>query len=442
MRTEFPDPANETIEEGECGISTNWRSDVRDAVIPPGASSRSIGTASDRCWRSALGATLYVPATKEGLAGTVRRQAAAGAKAMVIDLEDAIPDVSVDSALTSTQRDAARPARRSAGEPAVRPGALGGADPAAGRRVGPGAGHRQRVRAAEVLGRRPGREYLQAVADAGDAVRRTVLYAMPVLETPEVLYRETREAELVGIRELLDEYRELVLTIRIGATDLCGLFGIRRDRDLSIYDVGVAADLIAQVVNQLGRTDGTGFAITGPVWEYFANHERILRPQLRQTPFDERHAAGLRRQLMSTDLDGLMRETMLDRANGLTGKSVIHPSHIAPVHALAVVPHEEYLDALDVLAPESAAGGVAALGVPEQDERDAAAPDLGGAHDAAGASFRRCRPGISHVDIMRRSAAADDGRVRRPGQPGRGAGGWADREIRHRAGRSAARRWD
>ena len=120
-----------------------------------------------------------------------------------------------------------------------------------------------------------------------------------------------------------------MLTVRIGATDLCGLFGIRRDRDLSIYDVGVAADLITQVVNHLGRSDGTGFAITGPVWEYFANHERILRPQLRQTPFDERHAAGLRRQLMSSDLDGLMRETLLDRANGLTGKSVIHPLHIA-----------------------------------------------------------------------------------------------------------------
>jgi len=49
---------------------------------------------------------------------------------------------------------------------------------------------------------------------------------------------------------------------------------------------------------------------------------------LRQTPFDERKAGGLRRQLMNTDLDGLMRETMLDRANGLTGKSVIHPSHV------------------------------------------------------------------------------------------------------------------
>ena len=42
---------------------------------------------------------------------------------------------------------------------------------------------------------------------------------MPVLETPKVLYRESREAELIGIRELLDEHRDLVLTVRIGATE-------------------------------------------------------------------------------------------------------------------------------------------------------------------------------------------------------------------------------
>ena len=192
-----------------------------------------------------------------------------------------------------------------------------------------------------------------------------------------------------------------MLTIRIGATDLCGLFGIRRDRDLSIYDVGVAADLITQVVNQLGRTDGTGFAITGPVWEYFANHERILRPQLRQTPFDERHAAGLRRQLMSSDLDGLMRETHPgpgQRADRQVGDPSRRTS--PPVHALAVVPHEEYLDALDVLAPGVGGRRRPALGVPQQDERDAAAPDLGGTHAAAGRVFGVAAQGISHVDIL------------------------------------------
>jgi citrate lyase beta subunit len=304
----------------------------------------------------ALGATLYVPATRDDLARTVRRRAERGARSMVIDLEDAIADPTVDAAVGATARTltelSADPPDsllfvrvRSAAH--IRELALA---------LGPG----QRIVSGFVLPKfasKTGEEYLQAVVEIAARSAHPV-YAMPVLETPSVLYRETREAELVGIRELLDRYREQVLSVRIGATDLCGLFGIRRDRDLSIYDVGVAADLIAQVVNQLGRADGSGFAITGPVWEYFANHERILRPQLRQTPFDDRHAALLRSELISRDLDGLMRETILDRANGLTGKSVIHPSHIAPVHSLLVVPHEEYQDALDIIEPESAAGGV------------------------------------------------------------------------------------
>ena len=306
----------------------------------------------------ALGATLYVPATRADLAQTVRRRAERGARSMVIDLEDAIADPAVDAAVGATGAVLAE---------------LGEDPPdsllfvrvrsaAHIRELGLALGSDQRIVSGFVLPKfagKAGEEYLQAVVEIAARSGHPV-YAMPVLETPEVLYRESREAELVAIRELLDRYRSHVLSVRIGATDLCGLFGIRRDRDLSIYDVGVAADLIAQVINQLGRTDGTGFAITGPVWEYFANHERILRPQLRQTPFEERDADDLRRALMSRDLDGLMRETILDRANGLTGKSVIHPSHIPPVHALAVVPHEEYQDALDIVEPESADGGVRA----------------------------------------------------------------------------------
>ena len=346
----------------------------------------------------ALGATLYVPATKDDLAGAVRRQTRAGARALVIDLEDAISDGSVDSALRSTQRtlldlygDPPESLLFVRVRSAEHIGALVDA-------LGPALG----IVSGFVLPKfsvAGGHEFLQAVADADEKSEHPI-YAMPVLETPKVLYRETREAELVGIRALLDEHRERVLTIRIGATDLCGLFGIRRDRDLSIYDVGVAADLIAQVVNHLGRTDGTGFAITGPVWEYFANHERILRPQLRQTPFDDRHAAGLRRQLMSADLDGLMRETMLDRANGLTGKSVIHPLHVAPVHALAVVPHEEFLDACDVLDPESASGGVLRSGY--GNKMNEARPHRNWADRTMlrAAAFGVAAPGISHVDIM------------------------------------------
>ncbi len=50
---------------------------------------------------------------------------------------------------------------------------------------------------------------------------------------------------------------------------------------------------------------------------------------------------------------------LLDKANGLTGKTVIHPTHVAAVHALSVVTHEEYCDAGDILGT-STRGGVAA----------------------------------------------------------------------------------
>lgn len=305
---------------------------------------------------TALGATLYIPATKQALAPTVRRQAAAGVRSMVLDLEDAIPDASTDSALSTTADTLLELA----------------ADPAPALVF-------VRVRAPEQIGwladrvgdaltaisgfvlpkfsATRGVDYLDAVAHAARH-SPSPLYAMPVLETREVLYQETREAELLGIRGLLEAHRERILSVRIGATDLCGLFGIRRDRDLSIYDVGVASELISHVVNLFGRADGTGFAITGPVWEYFADHERLLRPQLRYSPFEERSAAGLRSELLSGAIDGLIREAILDRANGLTGKSVIHPLHVAPITAFAVVSHEEFSDAQDLVGPEATGGGV------------------------------------------------------------------------------------
>ena len=110
---------------------------------------------------------------------------------------------------------------------------------------------------------------------------------MPVLESGAVLYAESRVEELARLHALLHRDRRRVLAVRLGATDLCALYGLRRSPDLSIYDVKVISGLIADVVNVLGRADGTGFTVTGPVWEYFGGAERIFRTQLRASPFAE-----------------------------------------------------------------------------------------------------------------------------------------------------------
>lgn len=177
------------------------------------------------------------------------------------------------------------------------------------------------------------------------------LYAMPILETKKIIEKETRMEELLSIKTVLDQYKQLILNVRIGATDFCGLYGIRRNIDTTVYDVAIIRDCISDIVNVFLRADSP-YVVSGPVWEYFSTKERMLIPQLRETPFRKRYGeAGskMRTQLIDKQMDGLIREVLMDITNGLTGKTIIHPTHIKPVQALNVVSYEEYLDANNII---------------------------------------------------------------------------------------------
>lgn len=313
---------------------------------------------------TALGATLYMPATRSDLFDALVRRSGEGVCSLVIDLEDAVADHNLEDAIDNTVAtlERSKPSDVSGSLVFVR-----ARTPSQIRRISEALTPRDGSTEPSALTgfvvpkftAATGQPFLDEIAAASLAHGRRLL-AMPVLESAEVVFRETRDAELVAIRQLLHEHRDRVLAVRIGATDMCGMFGIRRDRDLTIYDVRVVADVISAIVNHLGRSNENGFVITGPVWEYFADHERMFRPMLRQTPFAEQEAVRFRQHLVSHDLDALLREVALDRANGILGKTVIHPSHVAPVHALSAVTHEEYVDALDIL--DSDTGGVRASG--------------------------------------------------------------------------------
>ena len=344
----------------------------------------------------ALGATLYIPATRPDLAASITRRHAAGVMSMVIDLEDAVADDQAADAMSGTL--AALNALE--GTPAgqmllfVR---VRTADQIQTVVEGTQSSTVLKGFVIPKFGADDAQESLAAVARAETTLGRH-LWVMPVLETPAIVHRETRDLELARISERLNEFRSNVLAVRIGATDMCGLFGIRRDRDLTIYDVRVAANAIASIVNILGRSDSSGHIISGPVWEYFADHERRFVPTLRHTPFREHDAVLFRHQLVSRDLDGLLRETALDRANGMHGKTVIHPAHVAPVHALSAVTHEEYHDAADILAVDL--GGVRASSY--RNKMNEAKPHRNWANrvmDRA-AAFGVTNPGISFVDLL------------------------------------------
>ncbi|MER5843161.1 MULTISPECIES: HpcH/HpaI aldolase/citrate lyase family protein [Streptomyces] len=306
----------------------------------------------------ALGATLYSPATRPRLADDIVKQAGNGVVSMVLCLEDSIGDEDVaagEANLVAQFADLA--GRTGAALPLLfirvrTPEQI----PDLVRRLGPTAGLLSGFVLPKFTEER-GVPFLEAltVAEAAGGHR---LFAMPVLESPELLYRETRVETLEGILRAVDKYRDRVLALRLGVTDFCSPYGLRRGPDMTAYDLQIVASVIADVVNMLGRVDGTGFTVTGPVWEYFRAQERMFKPQLRQSPFLEVKAVELRQSLIEHAMDGLLREISLDRANGLQGKTCIHPSHVLPVHALSVVSHEEYSDAQDILRPERGGGGV------------------------------------------------------------------------------------
>ncbi|MFD2370610.1 HpcH/HpaI aldolase/citrate lyase family protein [Brevibacillus sp. GCM10020057] len=200
-----------------------------------------------------------------------------------------------------------------------------------------------------------GEQYFRALQECNDR-HQFIVYGMPILESAEVIFKESRIDELLRIHKILEEYRHLVLNVRIGATDFSSLFGIRRGPDVTIYDISTIRDCIADIVNIFTR-EGSNFVVSGPVWEYFINGDRLLKPQLRQSPFEKQlggaFGRNLRQQLLKQWQDGLIKEVLLDKENGLTGKTIIHPSHIKIVHSLSVVSHEEYEDAVSILHSKS-----------------------------------------------------------------------------------------
>lgn len=311
-----------------------------------------------RVLAAALGATLYSPATRERLADDIVKQAGRGVVSMVLCLEDSIDDSEVVGAEENLVRQFADLAGRPDAElpllfirvrfPEQIPDLVS--------RFGPAV----RLLSGFVFPKfteERGVAFLEALT-AAEATSGQRLFGMPVLESPELMYRETRVEALQGIAHTVDKYRDRVLALRLGVTDFCSSYALRLPPDMTAYDVQIVASVIADVVNVLGRADGTGFTVTGPVWEYFRVQERMFKPQLRTSPFLANRAGQLRESLIEHALDGLLREISLDQANGLLGKTCIHPSHVLPVHALSVVSHEEFSDAQDIVRPDRNGGGV------------------------------------------------------------------------------------
>lgn len=160
--------------------------------------------------------------------------------------------------------------------------------------------------------------------------RTNPLFFMPILESKEIVEPKSRVDALYAIKEILEKVKELVLNVRVGGNDFCSYFGVRRNANQNIYEIGSVRSILADISSVFSLD----FVVSGPVWEYFGSSS------------DEAWAKGLQ------------EETELDKLNGFMGKTCIHPSQLSIVENCLKVKRADFEDAKQILNWDSELLGV------------------------------------------------------------------------------------
>ncbi len=164
-----------------------------------------------------------------------------------------------------------------------------------------------------------------------NAGRSAPLYIMPTLESRMIALPGGRDSVLLRIKEVLNGVKKWVLNVRVGGNDFCNVYGLRRSVEQNIYEVGVVRDILVDIL----RVFSADYVVSGPVWEYFGE--------------DPSGAWA----------DGLRAELALDRLNGFTGKTAVHPSQLPVIYEGLQVSREDYEDAQQLLGWNAGDYGVA-----------------------------------------------------------------------------------
>lgn len=149
------------------------------------------------------------------------------------------------------------------------------------------------------------------------------IYIVPIIETSEFLYREMKDESFLKLYNTVLKNKEKILSIRIGLTDILGIFGIRRSEKFSIYENSICSNFISDITTYLNRPE-IDIPISGGVSEFFDMEDINIRKKY-------------------------IKEIEQDKFHGLVGKTVIHPQQIRILQTMYAVIYEDYLDALHIL---------------------------------------------------------------------------------------------
>ena len=237
----------------------------------------------------ALGATLYMPATRADLFDVVINNKIPGLRSLVICLEDAVSDCDIEYATQNLvqlleQIDAHGGRTNICPLLFVRPRNAVMAD---------------QLNALEMIKHVDGfvapKLNLDSLSQWQQAVSRPSLLLMPTLETRDVF----DPVAMVDLRDALNEtIKHKILALRIGGNDLMGCLGLRRSAVHTLYKtpIGYVIPMLAGIMGS------AGYALTAPVFERLDN-SALLQDELE-----------------------------MDLLQGLVGKTAIHPSQIHIIH--------------------------------------------------------------------------------------------------------------
>jgi citrate lyase beta subunit len=164
-----------------------------------------------------------------------------------------------------------------------------------------------------------------------NTMRKRPFYVMPVLETHSIISTDTRLEELEKIKRSLKQINPYVLNVRVGGNDFCGLYGLRRSTEQTVYDIVLVRSILEDILNLFSLD----YVVSAPVWEYFGSDKKAAWAK------------------------GLERELALDTLNGFLGKTAIHPSQLELIHKSLQVDKHDYKDAKSILDWKDSELGVA-----------------------------------------------------------------------------------
>lgn len=156
-------------------------------------------------------------------------------------------------------------------------------------------------------------DYIKAIQNT-----QTQWLFMPILENPILFDLRYRIDSLYQLKEQLEEIKEFVPAVRVGGSDLCHHFSIRRDMGTTIFEIPVISHLLSDILTVFSPD----YPVSGTVFEYYQgeNWEECF-----------------------------LKEVQQDRTNGFLGKTVIHPNQIPLLNQVYRVSQRDYKDAQEIL---------------------------------------------------------------------------------------------